>query len=661
MNLNDQELQIRINETTESIKNGCNNPYCNEVYCKSNKNHETIIMNDENILKIALNPSYNHCIYYITPSLVHNITPEFFLYNNIIKYVKYNILIYSFVNNIDAVKQQQMNYFEELDFSSMFTFFKLFQKYVDDSTLNKIIKLLDIFDVRILVFSLCFEWKSKYFFVFGQIFKHLTNDLKNKYYLKKYIEKMNKEQYMIAFTLVKEFVSHCFYTSQGERSDKIDFLMNALRLFEVFKEVNDNKQHVDYKQFYVNEISLDRNWSYDFYNVMSSKEGLFSYSFVIQLSSKIMILHTENQLKQKIESQRSIITNLNEDNMFLKLTIDRNHLLTSSMNQLISKTKDLRKELKVEFEGEMGVDQGGVSKEWFSLIIKEIFNEEYGLFYYNEQTRNYWFSNISSERSDYKLIGIVIGLAIYNNNILDVSFPSVLFKKLLNIHVTFDDYKEIDPDNYSSLMQLKSYSEESDVSNLDLYFETTIKVLDENKVVELIPNGSSILVTNENLDLYFASLIKYHCYTSCQQQFNEFKKGFDLVVNSLLIHNMNEHELEYTICGIQEYDFKALKQHSIYKGYTEDSKEVINFWSIVDEFNEKQKRLLLIFVTSSDRVPVGGLGNLKFIISKYGETNTLPTASTCFNILNLPPYTTKNEMKSKLMFAIENCRGFGLV
>jgi len=39
---------------------------------------------------------------------------------------------------------------------------------------------------------------------------------------------------------------------------------------------------------------------------------------------------------------------------------------------------DLRKQLFVEFEGEQGVDEGGVSKEFFQLIIEEIFNIDFG-------------------------------------------------------------------------------------------------------------------------------------------------------------------------------------------------------------------------------------------------------------------------------------------
>lgn len=48
---------------------------------------------------------------------------------------------------------------------------------------------------------------------------------------------------------------------------------------------------------------------------------------------------------------------------------------------------DLKKQLVIEFEGEQGVDEGGVSKEFFQLIVEEIFNPDYGMFT-TQVTRN---------------------------------------------------------------------------------------------------------------------------------------------------------------------------------------------------------------------------------------------------------------------------------
>ncbi len=78
--------------------------------------------------------------------------------------------------------------------------------------------------------------------------------------------------------------------------------------------------------------------------------------------------------------------------------------------------------------------------------------------------------------------------------------------------------------------------------------------------------------------------------------------------------------------------------------------------------NVDQKKKFLFFTTGSDRAPVGGLGNMRFCILKNGEDGEqLPTAHTCFNHLILPPYKSRERLKEKLLIAINNSEGFGLL
>lgn len=62
----------------------------------------------------------------------------------------------------------------------------------------------------------------------------------------------------------------------------------------------------------------------------------------------------------------------------------RDRLIDDALVELemiaVENPSDLKKQLVVEFEGEQGVDEGGVSKEFFQLIVEEIFNPDYGMF-----------------------------------------------------------------------------------------------------------------------------------------------------------------------------------------------------------------------------------------------------------------------------------------
>lgn len=68
------------------------------------------------------------------------------------------------------------------------------------------------------------------------------------------------------------------------------------------------------------------------------------------------------------------------------------------------------------------------------------------MFTHNEENECFWFNPTSFENdAQFTLIGIVLGLAIYNNIILDVHFPMVVYRKLMGKKGTFDDLKDSHP------------------------------------------------------------------------------------------------------------------------------------------------------------------------------------------------------------------------
>lgn len=66
------------------------------------------------------------------------------------------------------------------------------------------------------------------------------------------------------------------------------------------------------------------------------------------------------------------------DVFFLNLNIRRSHLVSDSLMEIARKQNDLKKKLKVTFVGEPGLDMGGLTKEWFLLLIRHIFHPDYG-------------------------------------------------------------------------------------------------------------------------------------------------------------------------------------------------------------------------------------------------------------------------------------------
>ncbi|KAM7355422.1 ubiquitin protein ligase E3A isoform 2-T2 [Cochliomyia hominivorax] len=443
---------------------------------------------------------------------------------------------------------------------------------------------------------------------------------------------------------------------------------------------------VPFEEFYNETLSdaiqMDRD--YLSYKNLSldplGEENHFSfmlYSFILTPATKVIALYYDSRIRMYSERNSSIYSLLNyfgdgndvvaQPN--LKLKVRRDNIVNDALIGLelvaMSNPKDLKKQLVVEFVGEQGIDEGGVSKEFFQLIVEEIFNPDFGMFTHQEDTNTMWFNSTPFENeAQFTLIGIIIGLAIYNNIILAVNFPMVVYRKLMGGRGSFYDLKDWNPTLYKSLKSMLEY-EESDMEDVFMQtFKISYKnVFDEVIEHELKPGGGDIAVTQENkqefVDLYSDFLLN----KNIERQFKAFKKGFEMVTDeSPLKLLFRPEEIELLVCGSRKFDFMELEVSTEYEGYTKETQIIKDFWSIVHNFPEESKRKLLEFTTGSDRVPVGGLSRLKLLITRHGpDSDRLPTSHTCFNVLLLPEYSSKEKLEERLLKAINYSKGFGML
>jgi ubiquitin-protein ligase E3 A len=262
------------------------------------------------------------------------------------------------------------------------------------------------------------------------------------------------------------------------------------------------------------------------------------------------------------------------------------------------------------------------------------------------------------------LIGIVLGLAIYNNVILDVHFPMVVYRKLMGKLGTFEDLMNSHPLLARSLQQFLDYDGDVSEAFMQPFTVAVVDVFGSPQLHNLKEDGDQILVTNETKQEFVELYADFLLNKSVEKQFAAFRRGFQMVTNEsplgLLFH---PEEVELLVCGSQNYNFKEFEDAAGYDGgFTSESPTVKYFWEAVHEFTDEQKRLLLQFATGSDRVPIGGLSKLKLIIARNGpDSDRLPTSHTCFNVLMLPDYNSKLKLRERLLKAITNCKGFGML
>ncbi|XP_029564199.1 ubiquitin-protein ligase E3A isoform X4 [Salmo trutta] len=418
---------------------------------------------------------------------------------------------------------------------------------------------------------------------------------------------------------------------------------------------------------------LEMDKDFTFFKVDSeSKFSFQSCPFVLNACTKSLGLYYDNRISMYSERRITALYSLVQGqqlNPYLRLKVRRDHIIDDALVRLemisMENPADLRKQLFVEFEGEQGVDEGGVSKEFFQLVLEEMFNPDIGMFTYDESTKLFWYNPSSLENeAQFTLIGIVLGLAIYNNCILDVHFPMVVYRKLMGKKGTYLDLADSHPVLYQSLKELLDYEGDVEEDMMITFQISQTDLFGEPITYDLKENGDKIPVNADNRKEFVSLYGDYILNKSVERQFKAFRRGFQMVTNeSPLKCLFRPEEVELLICGSRNLDFQALEETTEYDGgYSKDCRIIKDFWETVHSFGEEDKRLFLQFTTGTDRAPVGGLGKLKMIIAKNGpDTDRLPTSHTCFNALLLPEYDSKEKLKERLLKAITYAKGFGML
>ncbi|KAL2343611.1 hypothetical protein Fmac_004896 [Flemingia macrophylla] len=264
----------------------------------------------------------------------------------------------------------------------------------------------------------------------------------------------------------------------------------------------------------------------------------------------------------------------------LRISVRRAYILEDSYNQLrMRPTQDLKGRLNVQFQGEEGIDAGGLTREWYQLLSR-------------------------------------VGKALFDGQLLDVYFTRSFYKHILGVKVTYHDIEAVDPDYYKNLKWML----ENDVSDIpDLTFsmdadEEKHILYEKNEVTdyELKPGGRNIRVTEETKHEYVDLVAEHLLTNTIRPQINSFLEGFNELVPGELVSIFNDKELELLISGLPEIDF-------------------VNLSSVpLEGFKALQ----------------GISGPQRFQIHKaYGAPDRLPSAHTCFNQLDLPEYTSKEQLQ----------------
>ncbi|KAI8890170.1 E3 ubiquitin-protein ligase pub1 [Backusella circina FSU 941] len=376
----------------------------------------------------------------------------------------------------------------------------------------------------------------------------------------------------------------------------------------------------------------------------------------------------KHAFRQKLIEFRSSYE-LKPNNASCDIIVDRKNIFKDSFNS-ISKQKpgSLKGKLTIHFEGETGVDFGGLSREYFYLLSHELFTPKYGFFEYVSSDNytlqiKYHERNFEKKRLEvYQFMGRAVGLAIFHRRLIDASFIPSFYQNMLNNKITLADIKNDDVEIYRSLTWILN----NDITDvLELTFSTDIKNGSRVDTIDLKKNGRNIHVTEKNKKEYVQLMVEWRTEKRVATQYKAFMDGLHQLIPQHLLDIFNAQELQLLIGGVVEIDIDDWKKNTAYNGYTEKDDVIQWFWKCVGSWNMEMRSKLLQFTTGTSRLPVNGFKDLqgsdgprKFSILRFGFINQLPKAHTCYNRIDLPQYKSYDDLVKKLKLAVEETIGF---
>lgn len=468
-----------------------------------------------------------------------------------------------------------------------------------------------------------------------------------------------------------------YWTESTENNCHIKALLEILKRLH---RVNQTKCQLPEDIFKINELTHWLNFCEDAYRRSSWKMNsdtsigaqcpvIFShFPFTFNIQSKIKLLYADSLLKMQEKKIRAVmlagIVFPGRSSLALlstfNLTVRRSHLIEDVLGQLNQfENEDLRRELMVSFSGEIGFDFGGVRAEFFRCLFEEMTQPEYGMFMYPEEASYMWFPvRPKFEKKRYFFFGVLCGLCLFNCNVANIPFPLALFKKLLDQTPSLEDLKELSPLWGKSLQTFLDY--ESDDFGEVFYIHFNVR-WDKNDV-DLIPNGSRIIVDQTNKTDYVSKCVSYIFDISVKAVYEEFQRGFYKVCDKEIIEIFHPEELKDVIIGSTDYDWETLEKNAHYEqGYDNSHPTIVMFWKALHKLTLEEKKKFLMFLTGTDRIQVKRLKSMKITFCCPENLNEKDPirAKTCFRVLYLPKYSTMERVEEALQVAINNNTGFG--
>lgn len=185
--------------------------------------------------------------------------------------------------------------------------------------------------------------------------------------------------------------------------------------------------------------------------------------------------------------------------------------------------------------------------------------------------------------------------------------------------------------------------------------------LPDGSKVPLLPGGEDMPVNVSNWRQYVRLTERLRLQESAAM-YKAFREGLAAVLPVELFPLFTASELEQLVCGSSVVDIDLIRSCTEYEDLDPTSPFVQQFWEVLKEMTDEERTLFLRFVWARSRMPSSAkdfpmnfkLQRVQNLSSQEQADLYLPHAQTCFFSLAVPTYSSKELLRDKLLYAIQN-------
>lgn len=395
---------------------------------------------------------------------------------------------------------------------------------------------------------------------------------------------------------------------------------------------------------------------------IKSIQTIESTPFQIQFIKDEKPIYTKEDFELDFESRTALFYNKIRETTSLQPTVilvRRENLVFDTCKHFsVLKKEDLKKQMYIFFAGEQGLDMGGVTREFYQLLSKEILDARNALFVSTSCNNTYHpntTSNINESHLQYfTFIGKLIGKALYDLHMMDTHFTRSIFKMMIGKNLSFEDLEDVDPSLFLSLNKILKMNE---ISAMELNFTAENNDFGSNNIFSLVENGETLSVNEENKSKFVQLYAKWKIYDSVKIQIDRLLTGLYEIIPREFLKIFNEKELELLLCGNPKLDVDDWIKNTKIEGFDKENIKIVEwFWEMVKDMSDLERGKLLQYATGTTCVPNEGFEGYAppFTICRLRRGKEfLPVTHTCLNRIDLPDYESKQMCRERFIQAME--------